>query len=197
MNYKNTYTLRTAGVDEAGRGALAGPVVAAAVILGPKSRGLPLMDSKQLSASKREYLYQELHRLDAVISVFSCSASMIDKINILNASLRAMKYAILRLHPQAERAFIDGNKLPPAMPITCKAFVKGDTLIPEISAASIIAKVTRDRIMTDCDAKYPQYGFAIHKGYATRAHYEALNRIGICPLHRLSFNLHTQQSLFL
>ncbi len=196
MSYKNAYNLRTAGVDEAGRGALAGPVIAAAVVLGPRSRKLDLMDSKQLSSQQREALYTQLIHSDACITIASSSARIIDQINILNATLRAMKLAILRLHPQADRAFIDGNKVPLAMDIPCKAFVKGDQHIAEISAASIIAKVTRDKIMMACDRLYPEYGFSIHKGYGTRKHYEALHASGVSPIHRKSFNLHRQQVLF-
>lgn len=175
-----------AGVDEAGRGPLAGPVVAAAVILDDQSRIEGLRDSKKLSAQKRECLYDEIMGRSLCCSLGWASAKEIDEINILQATLLAMKRAIEGLRLKPAHVWVDGNQLP-AIDIPADALIGGDDLKPCISAASIIAKVTRDRWMREQDALYPQYGFAGHKGYGTQAHIEALKKHGACPLHRRSF----------
>jgi ribonuclease HII len=175
-----------AGVDEAGRGPLAGPVVAAAVILADDSPIQGLADSKTLSAIRREELSQEivLHAADWAIG--SASVAEIDRINILQASLLAMKRAVMALKISPSMVLIDGNKNP-QLPYAVTCIVRGDQLVPAISAASIMAKVTRDRWMLELDQKYPNYGFARHKGYPTKAHIDALNSHGISNIHRRSF----------
>jgi ribonuclease HII len=175
-----------AGVDEAGRGPLAGPVVAAAVILNPSALPHGINDSKQLSRSKRDALYEEILRT-AHVGVGLVEAHVIDEINILQATLRAMREAVLALPCTPSYLLIDGNRLPTGLPCPAEAVVKGDSRSLSIAAASIIAKVTRDRIMEELDAHYPEYGFARHAGYGTKAHLEALERHGITPEHRKSF----------
>ncbi|MGE4169454.1 MAG: ribonuclease HII [Candidatus Margulisiibacteriota bacterium] len=189
----------TIGVDEAGRGALAGPVVAAAVSLSEAGLQLPLMDSKKLSAVDRDALFEALHRSGSRIHAACLSARYIDKTNILKATLVAMKRAVDGLHLRTEpflEILVDGNKVPPLGYGHVQAIVKGDTLIPAISAASIIAKVTRDRIMMALHPKFPRYRFDQHKGYGTAEHYDAIFAYGPCNSHRLSFNLTRQESLF-
>lgn len=179
-------TAHIAGTDEVGRGPLAGPVVAAAVILDPK-RPIPgLNDSKKLSAARREELAR-LIRVQAVAwALAECSAAEIDALNILQASLLAMARAIAALDPVPEHVFVDGNKVPEiAIPVT--AVVRGDQSIQCIAAASIIAKVARDQLMVQYDQAYPGYGFARHKGYPSQAHVDALSRLGVTPLHRRSY----------
>jgi len=185
--FKNKYTGDLlAGVDEVGRGPLAGDVVAAAVILHPKKRIKGLADSKKLSEKRREELYVEI--CDKAVSwcVARASVEEIDTINILQASLLAMHRAVQGLHIQPEHVMVDGNKLP-RWQYSCEAIVGGDDKIKAISAASIIAKVTRDREMVRLDSVYPGYGLADHKGYGTRQHLSALAQLGVCPLHRRSF----------
>lgn len=180
----------TAGVDEAGRGPLAGPVVAAAVILNPDLPLIPdLKDSKLLSANKREKIFAQINQQALAVSWASCSVEEIDNINILQASLLAMRKAILNLIIMPNYILIDGNILPDVTGLnaTAKAIVGGDRLEPAISAASIIAKVIRDRLMIDLDQKYPHYGFAKHKGYGTKEHIMALHKYGKIPEHRNSF----------
>jgi ribonuclease HII len=175
-----------AGVDEAGRGPLAGPVVAAAVIL-DISRPIPgLDDSKKLSALRREYLAELIKKNSLAWAIGRVDHVEIDKINILQASLMAMKIAIENLSISPEHVLVDGNKCPK---ISCKidAIIGGDRLVPAISAASILAKVSRDKEMVEFDCIYPGYGFAKHKGYPTRDHIIALNKLGICEIHRRSF----------
>jgi len=177
---------RVAGVDEAGRGPLAGPVVAAAVILHPDRPIAGLQDSKLLSASRREALYDRICDRALAWATGSASVAEIDRINILQATMLAMQRAVAALEPAAERALVDGNRCP-ALACPVKAIVRGDSLVTAISAASILAKVTRDREMLLLDEDYPGYGFASHKGYPSKAHLEALERLGILPVHRRTF----------
>ncbi len=174
------------GVDEAGRGPLAGPVCAAAVIL---PRGLEiegLNDSKKLSDKRRRELYDVIVEKAVSYGVVLIGEKTIDEINILQATLRAMEGAVAKLSPQPDLALVDGNR-EPNLPMICEAIVGGDGKSASIAAASILAKVTRDRLMEELDEQYPEYGFAVHKGYGTRRHYEALREFGPCPIHRRSF----------
>lgn len=173
------------GVDEAGRGPLAGPVVAAAVILTPARIPEGLNDSKALSHKQRELLLNMIEE-NAVIGIGIAEPEEIDRVNILQASLIAMRRAVLALPNLPNMALIDGNKLP-NLPCEAQAIVKGDSRSLSIAAASIVAKVTRDRLMVEADARFPGYGLAGHKGYPTKAHIEALNQIGASPIHRQSF----------
>lgn len=175
-----------AGVDEAGRGPLAGPVFAAAVILDPTQPISGLADSKLLSAKKRESLFVEIQERSIAWSVGRAEVEEIDAINILNASLLAMERAVQALSIAPHHVKIDGNKCPKLM---CKvtAHIGGDRTIPEISAASIVAKVLRDREMITMDKQFPGYGFAMHKGYATPEHFRALKRLGVTQIHRRTF----------
>jgi len=177
---------RVAGVDEAGRGPLAGPVVAGAVILHPERPIEGLRDSKQLSAARRESLYEQICDRALAWATGSASVAEIDRLNILQATMLAMQRAVAGLVPAAEHALIDGNRCP-ELGCPAQAIVRGDSLVEAISAASILAKVTRDREMLELDEAYPGYGFASHKGYPSKAHLEALERLGILPVHRLSF----------
>jgi ribonuclease HII len=176
-----------AGVDEAGRGPLAGPVVVAAVILDPARPIEGLDDSKKLSEAKREALYELIVANTIAHCVVAMSVTEIDQLNIFQATMAGMSRAIAGLRPGAHEAWIDGNALPKDLPCPGRAIVGGDALEPAISAASILAKVTRDRMMVAMEATYPGYGFAAHKGYATPAHVEALQRLGPCIEHRRSF----------
>lgn len=174
-----------AGVDEVGRGPLAGPVLAVAVILAPK-RINGLKDSKQLSESKRLMLSARIRERAIAWSFGIASVKEIDKLNILNASLLAMKRAVNHLSITPEKVLVDGNKCPDiSLPV--EAIIGGDSLIAQISAASIVAKVIRDHLMTCFDKHYPQYGFAKHKGYGTKDHLRALKKHGVSPIHRVSF----------
>lgn len=175
------------GVDEAGRGPLAGPVVAAAAIL-ERNRPLPegLNDSKKLTARRREYLYAWL-RENAAHAVAVVSAEEIDRHNILRATLRAMTQAVEALNPAPSVALVDGNAAPPLTVCQARTVVKGDSRSLSIAAASILAKVTRDRMMQRLAEDYPHYGFERHMGYGTAEHLEALRRHGPCPAHRRSF----------
>lgn len=173
------------GIDEAGRGPLAGPVFAAAVIL-PQSVVIDgLDDSKKLSEKKRDMLFEEI-KAHAVYAVASASESEIDEINILNATFLAMRRAFDALPQRPQAAFVDGNRLP-KLPVPAKAIVKGDSLSASIAAASIMAKVSRDRYMLELDKKYPEYCFAKHKGYGTKLHYEKIREYGISEVHRRTF----------
>lgn len=176
----------TAGVDEAGRGPLAGPVVAAAVILDTTQVPLAVKDSKKLSESRREELYEKIYTHAVAVGVGSASVDEIDSLNILNASLLAMRRAILKLEPAPQRVLVDGNRCP-EVSIDCEAIIGGDDKVLSISAASIIAKVTRDRIMITLHDQYPEYGFGQHKGYPTKIHREALMTHGPIDAHRRSF----------
>jgi ribonuclease HII len=176
-----------AGVDEAGRGPLAGPVVVAAVILDPARPIAGLDDSKKLSERRREALYPQVIERALAHCVIVVAAEEIDRLNIFQATMAGMSRAVAGLSPTAHEALIDGNKLPRDLPCAGRAIVGGDALEPAISAASILAKVTRDRLMVALDALHPGYGFAVHKGYPTPAHLDALQRLGPCPQHRRSF----------
>lgn len=176
-----------AGVDEAGCAPLAGPVVVAAVILDPMQRINGLDDSKVLSAGTREKLYARITARAQAWSVVAVDVEEIDRINIYHARMAGMVRALERLARAPTFALIDGNRLPRMLPCPARAVVDGDALAPAISAASIVAKVTRDRLMREMDARWPGYGFAQHKGYPTPEHIAALNRLGPCPEHRRSF----------
>ncbi len=175
-----------AGVDEAGRGPLAGPVMAAAVILDDLHPIKGLADSKQLSALKRERLFDEIRAKALCFAVAQASVEEIDQLNILQATLLAMRRAVHGLRLAPKLVLVDGNRLP-VLPMRCEAIVKGDSLIAAISAASILAKVTRDRWCDEVEAQYPAYGFSKHKGYGTAQHLAALQAQGACPLHRTTF----------
>lgn len=179
--------MNIAGVDEAGRGPLVGSVVAAAVILDPNNPIEGLNDSKKLSEKKREKLFIEIQEKALAWAIAEASAAEIDEHNILQASLLAMRRAVEALSIQPEHVLVDGNKIPQGLAMSCDAAVGGDALHPEISAASILAKVTRDRQMVEMDQKYPQFGFAKHKGYPTKAHFEAIALHGVIDEHRRSF----------
>ncbi|MBR9726802.1 ribonuclease HII [Shewanella intestini] len=175
-----------AGVDEVGRGPLVGDVVTAAVILDPHNPIEGLNDSKKLSEKKRNALYQQICDKALCISVGRCSPAEIDQLNILHATMKAMQRAVTGLAFTPQRILVDGNRSPD-FGIPSFAIVKGDGLVDAISAASIIAKVTRDQEMLQLDARFPQYGFAKHKGYPTKAHFEALEEFGVLDEHRKSF----------
>jgi ribonuclease HII len=175
-----------AGVDEVGRGPLVGDVVTAAVILDPANPIAGLADSKKLTDKKRQALAIEIKQKALCYAIGRCSPSEIDELNILHATMLAMTRAVEGLSTQPEFVFVDGNRLPKlAMP--AQAVVKGDSLVAEISAASILAKVARDDEMLELDTRYPQYGFAGHKGYPTKAHFAALEQYGAIDEHRKSF----------
>jgi ribonuclease HII len=175
-----------AGVDEAGRGPLAGPVVAAAVILDPLRPVKGLADSKTIGPRRRERLFDELRARALCIAIGEASVEEIDRLNILGATLLAMQRAVAGLRLTPHRVVVDGNRLP-ALPMPAAAVVKGDARVPAISAASILAKVQRDRLCAELHERWPLYGFDGHKGYATTAHLLALTRHGACPAHRRSF----------
>lgn len=178
--------LFVAGVDEVGRGPLAGPVVAAAVILDPRRPIDGLADSKQLSEARREVLAPIIRECALAWALGRAEVEEIDRINILHASLLAMRRAVLALTTAPEFALVDGNRCP-ELPCPSQAIVKGDSRVAAISAASIIAKVARDREMIELDQHYPGYGLAAHKGYPSPAHLAALARLGVSPIHRRSF----------
>jgi ribonuclease HII len=174
------------GVDEAGRGPLAGPVCAAAVIL-PKGLVIPgLNDSKKLSDKRRRELFPIIQQEAVSFGIAFASQEEIDEINILQATFLAMRRAMEQLNPQPEFALIDGNR-ETDFGVPCKTVIKGDSLSANIAAASVLAKVTRDNWMMEAAEKYPGYDFEIHKGYGTKAHYAALEKLGPCPIHRRSF----------
>jgi ribonuclease HII len=177
----------TAGVDEAGRGPLAGPVVVAAVILDPARRINGLRDSKVLTAARRETLDERIRARALAFSVVAIDVDHIDRLNIFHATMLGMSRALAALLPAPELALIDGNRLPRELCCAGRAIVDGDALEPAISAASILAKVARDRMMVELDARFPGYGFAQHKGYSTPEHFAALERLGPCCEHRRSF----------
>ena len=196
MNYKNVILRNQAiprfvetyiaGVDEAGRGALAGPVVAAAVILDSKQAIEGCVDSKKLSPARRDYLADKIKEVARAWAIGSADSDEIDRINILNATLLAMKRAIEGLEPKPQRVLIDGNRCPQSY-IPCNAIIAGDDRMLCIAAASILAKTTRDRQMRMLADRYPSYHFAEHKGYATRKHRLALTNHGSCAVHRMSW----------
>jgi len=175
-----------AGVDEAGRGPLAGPVVAAAVILDERHPIQGLADSKKLTALRRERLFDDIRAKALCCSIAEASVEEIDRLNILQATLLAMRRAVAGLRLKPNKVLVDGNRLP-TLEVLAEAIVGGDALVPAISAASILAKVHRDRWCLTLDQQYPQYGFAQHKGYGTAAHLAALRTHGPCAQHRTSF----------
>ena len=174
------------GVDEAGRGPLAGPVCAAAVILPPDLQIPGLNDSKKLTDKKRQELFEIITAEAVSYGIALVSEAEIDEINILQATFLAMEQAVARMDVQPDIVLVDGNR-EPKMGYPVKTVVKGDSLSASIAAASILAKVTRDRLMEQLDETYPQYGFAVHKGYGTKRHYAALREFGPCPIHRMTF----------
>ncbi len=178
---------RTAGVDEAGRGALAGPVVSAAVVLGPETKIEGLTDSKKLNRATRERLATEIKKRCVCWSIGSSSVEEIDQLNILQSTMLSMKRAIESLSIRPSKVLIDGNRIP-LINIPAQAIVKGDLHVAEISAASVLAKVTRDTIMFEYAAKFPEYGFERHVGYGTALHLESLSNYGVTPLHRTTFS---------
>lgn len=175
-----------AGVDEVGRGPLCGPVIAAAVILDPARPIAGLNDSKKLTARQREALFDIICNQALAWSLGRAEVAEIDQLNILHATMLAMQRAVAGLSVQPELAYIDGNRCP-TLPCRAEAVVKGDSRVPEIAAASIIAKVTRDREMVVMDQQWPGYGIAGHKGYPTAEHMAALKKLGPAPIHRRSF----------
>ena len=179
------------GVDEAGRGPLVGAVVAGAVVLDPNNPIAGLKDSKKLTAARREYLYEQIMEKAKAWGVGEASPAEIDDINILQATMLAMRRAVedltSRLGGWPDKALIDGNRCP-ELPIAAEAIIKGDAKEPAISAASIVAKVTRDRQMMSLHERHPEYGFAQHMGYPTEAHFAALKQYGACDQHRRSFS---------
>jgi ribonuclease HII len=179
-------TVLVAGVDEVGRGPLAGPVVTAAVILDPTKPIEGLADSKAITEKKRERLFDEIKEKALAWAIGRCEVEEIDELNILQATMVAMQRAVAGLSPQPEHALIDGNRCP-TLPCSAEYVIKGDSKVPAISAASILAKVTRDREMVDLDKQYPGYGLAGHKGYPTKSHIEAIAVLGVTPIHRRSF----------
>ncbi len=194
MDYQIERSFRTkdseliAGVDEAGRGPLAGPVVAAAVIFPPSVWIYGVDDSKKVKPARREELLPVIERTAISIGVGIVDHDVIDRINIFQATLLAMQLAVQDLDPPPQRLLVDGPWGPEtSIPVT--PIVGGDCKCFSIAAASIIAKVTRDRLMTELDRQYPEYGFARHKGYGTRAHLEAIRKFGPCPIHRVSFRM--------
>lgn len=176
-----------AGVDEAGRGPLVGSVVAAAVILDPDRPILGLNDSKKLTEKKREMLFLEIKEKALAWSIAEANHQEIDELNILQATFLAMKRAVEGLKVMPLNVIVDGNQIPKGIEIECEAIIGGDATHPEISAASILAKVTRDHQMVELDAEYPQYGFAKHKGYPTKAHFAAIEAFGVIDAHRKSY----------
>ncbi|RMG29199.1 MAG: ribonuclease HII [Gammaproteobacteria bacterium] len=184
--YQDGEPVRVAGVDEAGRGPLAGPVVAAAVILDPHLPIEGLADSKRLTPARREVLAARIRDAALAWALGRAEVEEIDRLNILQATLLAMRRAIEALDPPPGQVLVDGDRLP-EIAVPARAVVGGDRNVPAISAASILAKVARDAEMCRLDARYPGYGFAQHKGYGTRAHLEALRRLGPSPVHRRSF----------
>ena len=175
------------GVDEAGRGPLAGPVCAAAVILPRDLEIEGLNDSKKLSDKRRRALYDIITEQAVAYGIALVDEKKIDEINILQATFLAMRQAVEQLAVKPSIALVDGNREPDFGDIPVHTIIKGDALSANIAAASILAKVTRDRFMEEQDALYPQYGFAVHKGYGTQAHYAALREFGPCPIHRMTF----------
>lgn len=175
------------GVDEAGRGPLAGPVCCAAVILDPDKPIEGLNDSKKLTEKKREALYPQIVEKALAYSIVFIDETTIDEINILKATMLGMRQAVQGLSMIPDHILIDGNKCPEGLPAGCRYVIGGDAKSASIAAASILAKVTRDRYMIELDEKFPQYGLAKHKGYGTKQHYESIREFGLQPFHRRSF----------
>ena len=186
-----------AGVDEAGRGPLAGPVACAAVILDPRQPIEGLGDSKALSEAARERLFPIILQRCLAWQVVLVGREEIDELNILWATMAGMQRAVSALLPAATRALVDGNRVPPDMPCPTRALIGGDAIEPAIMAASILAKVSRDRHMLELHAQFPHYGFDRHKGYPTADHLAALTKFGPCPAHRRSFAPVREQQLIL
>ncbi|MBQ3133506.1 MAG: ribonuclease HII [Clostridia bacterium] len=176
-----------AGVDEAGRGPLCGPVCAAAVVLPPDVEIEGINDSKKLSEKKREALFDVITEQAISYGIGFASVEEIEEINILNATFLAMCRAVSQLSVEPALVLVDGNRTPTGLALPSRTVIKGDASSASIAAASILAKVSRDRLLLEMDAQYPQYGFAKHKGYGTAAHYEALRQYGPSPVHRMSF----------
>lgn len=176
-----------AGVDEAGRGPLAGPLVVAAVVLDPARPIQGLGDSKQLSEKRREALFELIITRAAAYTIEIIEPAEIDQLNIYRATLEGMRRAVCALSTGPQLARIDGNVIPPGLPCPAEAWIKGDARDPAIGAASILAKVSRDRMLIALDQQFPGYGFAAHKGYPVKLHFDALKRLGPCPAHRQSF----------
>jgi ribonuclease HII len=187
MSLLNLPPERVAGVDEAGRGPLAGPVVVAAVILDPSRPIDGLNDSKALSERQRELLFDAIQSRVLAFSIIAVEVAEIEQHNILQATLIGMERALRALQPVPLHALIDGNKGPPTPPCPVTTVVNGDAIEPAIMAASILAKVSRDRVMRVLEQRFPGYGFGAHKGYPVPTHFEALQRLGPCPAHRHSF----------
>ena len=185
--YRDSIAGLICGVDEAGRGPLAGPVYAAAVILPPNPEIPGLNDSKKLTEKKREALFPIICETAIAYSIASASEEEIDRFNILQATFLAMRRAVEGLNVSPDLILIDGNQTPPGLVVPSQTVVKGDALSASIAAASVLAKVSRDRYLLQLDEQYPQYGFKQHKGYGTKAHYEALSQYGVSPVHRRSF----------
>ncbi len=179
--------LTLCGIDEAGRGPLCGPVYAAAVILPPDVEIAGLNDSKKISEKKREELFDVICNTAVAYGIGFATVEEIEEINILQATFLAMKRAYEAMGMNADLVLVDGDKIPPALLAKTRNVIKGDALSASIAAASILAKVSRDRVLYELDEQYPQYGFAKHKGYGTAAHYEALRQFGVSPVHRRSF----------
>lgn len=175
------------GVDEAGRGPLAGPVFAAAVILPIDCEIEGLNDSKKLSEKKRELLFDVIKEKAIAYSIASASVDEIEEVNILKATFLAMNRAISGLNIKSDFAIIDGNRVPDNIAVECATLVKGDSKSMSVAAASVLAKVSRDRLLIEYDEKFPEYNFKKHKGYGTKEHYEAIAKHGICEVHRKSF----------
>ena len=182
-----TRGLLVAGVDEAGRGPLAGPLAVAAVILDPSRPIKALDDSKKLTEARREALYPQIIERALAWCVVMIEVEEIDRLNIFHATMAGMSRAVAGLSVVAQEAFIDGNQLPRDLPCPGRAIIGGDARVPAISAASILAKVSRDRLMVAMEDEYPGYGFAIHKGYGTPSHLASLQQLGPCRQHRRSF----------
>ncbi|ABN73237.1 ribonuclease HII [Actinobacillus pleuropneumoniae] len=182
--YPNAHLI--AGVDEVGRGPLVGAVVTAAVILAPNNPIEGLADSKKLSEKKRLLLAEEIKAKALCWSLGRAEPEEIDRLNILHATMLAMQRAVAGLNIQPDFVLVDGNRIP-TLPMPAQAVIKGDSLVAEISAASILAKVARDQEMAELDVQYPEYGFAKHKGYPTKLHFEKLEQFGATPFHRKSF----------
>lgn len=191
-----TAVRRIAGVDEAGRGPLAGPVVAAAVVLDTDRPIDGLDDSKKLTARRRDELFESIRERATAFAIVEVGPEDIDRLNILQATMTAMAQAVRALDPAPDHVRIDGNRVPDLGGLSCEALVGGDGLCKAIGAASILAKVHRDRLMIDYHARWPDYGFDRHKGYPTAAHLDALDRLGPTPIHRRSFRPVRQQELF-
>jgi len=187
FSIKNHLGAIVAGVDEAGRGPLAGPVFAAAVVLDPMRPIAGLADSKILSESKRDNLYTIIKESALSWSIAQADVEEIDGLNILQATLLAMQRAVKGLHIQPDQVLVDGNRLPD-LPMSAQAIVKGDSKVQAISAASILAKVERDKLMVDYHQQYPDFSFHVHKGYGTKQHLAEIERFGFLDIHRRTFN---------